>query len=53
VAVEGAEESVPVLGGGIKALAAGVEEVGMEVQEAADRVIIDTMPSAYFFAFSK
>jgi hypothetical protein len=31
----------------------GVEEVGVEVEEAADGVIIDTMPGAYFFAFSK
>jgi hypothetical protein len=53
VAVEGAEESAPVLGEGIKALAAGVEEVGVEVEQAANRVIIDTMPGAYFFAFSK
>jgi hypothetical protein len=53
VAVEGAEESAPALGGGIEALAAGVEEVGMEVEEAADGVIIDTMPGAYFLAFSK
>jgi hypothetical protein len=53
MAVEGAEESAPVLGGGIEALATGVEEVGMEVEEAADRVIIDTMPGAYFFTFSK
>jgi hypothetical protein len=53
VAVEGTEESAPSLGGGIKALAAGVKEAGVEVEEAADGVIIDTMPGAYFFAFSK
>jgi hypothetical protein len=53
VAVEGVEEVAPALGGGIEALVAGVEEVGVEVEEAADGVIIDTMPSAYFFAFSK
>jgi hypothetical protein len=47
------EEAAPALGGGIKALAAGVEEVGVEVEEAADGVIIDTMPGVYFFAFSK
>jgi hypothetical protein len=41
------------LGGGIEALAAGVEEVGVEVVEAADGVIIETMPGTYFFAFSK
>jgi hypothetical protein len=49
VAVEGAEESAPALGGAIRALAAGVEEIGVEVKE----VIIDTMPGVYFFAFSK
>jgi hypothetical protein len=48
-----AEESAPALDGGIKALAAGVEELGVEVKEAADGVMIDTMPGAYFFAFSK
>jgi hypothetical protein len=53
VAVEGVQEVAPALGRGIEALAAGVEEVGVEVEEAADGVIIDTMPSAYFFAFSK
>jgi hypothetical protein len=53
VAVEGAEEAAPALGGGIGALAAGAEEVGAEVEEAADGVIIDTMPGAYFFAFWK
>jgi hypothetical protein len=53
VAVEGAEESALVLGGGIRALAEGVEEIGVEVEEAAEGVIIDTMLGAYFFAFSK
>jgi hypothetical protein len=53
MAVEGAEESAPALGGGIKTLAVGVEEIGVEVEEAAEGVIIDTMPGAYFFAFSK
>jgi hypothetical protein len=53
VAVEGVEEAAPALGGGIDALAIGVEEAGVEVKEAADGVIIDTMPGAYFFAFSK
>jgi hypothetical protein len=48
-----AEEAVLALGGGIDALVAGVEEAGVEVEEAAEGVIIDTMPSAYFFAFSK
>jgi hypothetical protein len=53
VAAEGVEESAPAFGGGIEALAVGVEEVGVEVEEAADGVIIETMPGAYFFAFSK
>jgi hypothetical protein len=42
-----------VLGRGIEALVAGVKEIGMEVAEATDGVIIETMPGAYFFAFSK
>jgi hypothetical protein len=49
----GAEEVAPALGGGINALVAGVKEAGVEVEEAAEGVIIDTMPGAYFFAFSK
>jgi hypothetical protein len=53
MAVEGVEEAALALGGGIEALAAGVEEVGVEVEEAADGVIIDMMPGAYFFAISK
>jgi hypothetical protein len=53
VAEVGAEEVAPALGGGINALVAGVEEAGVEVEEAAEGVIIDTMPGAYFFAFSK
>jgi hypothetical protein len=53
VVEEGAEEAAPAFGGGINALVAGVEEVGVEVEEAVDGVIIDTMPGAYFFAFSK
>jgi hypothetical protein len=53
VAEVGAEEAAPALGGGIDALVAGVEEAGVEVKEAAKGVIIDTMPGAYFFAFSK
>jgi hypothetical protein len=48
VAVEGAEEAAPVLGRGIKALAAGVEEVGVEVEEAADGVIIDACGGVIF-----
>jgi hypothetical protein len=53
VAKVGAEEEAPALGGGIDALVAGVKEVGVEVEEATDGVIIDTKPGAYFFAFSK
>jgi hypothetical protein len=53
VAVEGAEESASELGSGIEALGAGVEELGVGVKEATKGVIIDTMPIAYFFAFSK
>jgi hypothetical protein len=35
-------------------LVAGVEETGIaEVEEAAEGEIIDTMPGAYFFTFSK
>jgi hypothetical protein len=53
VAEVGAEEVAPALGGGIDALVAGVEEAGLEVEETAEGVITDTMPGAYFFAFSK
>jgi hypothetical protein len=53
VAEVGAEEAVPVFGGGINALVAGVEEASVEVEEATEGVMIDTMPGAYFFAFSK
>jgi hypothetical protein len=53
VAEVGAEEVAPALGGGIDPLVAGVEETGVvEVEEAAEGVIIDTMPGAYFFTFS-
>jgi hypothetical protein len=48
------EDVAPVLGGGINALVIGVEETGVEeVVEAAEGETIDTMPGAYFFAFSK
>jgi hypothetical protein len=47
------EEVAPALGGGIDPLVTGVEGTGVEVKEAAEGVIIDTMPGAYFFAFSK
>jgi hypothetical protein len=53
MAEEGAEEVAPAFGRGIDALITGVEEDGMEVEEAAEGVIIDTIPGAYFFAFSK
>jgi hypothetical protein len=52
-AEEGAGEVAPALGGGINALVVGVKEIIVEVEEAAKGVIIDTMPGAYFFAFSK
>jgi hypothetical protein len=42
------------VGGGIDPLVAGVKETDVaEVEEAAEGEIIDTMPGAYFFAFSK
>jgi hypothetical protein len=53
VAEVGAEEVAPAFGGVIDPLVAGVEEAGVEVEEAAEGVIIDTMPGVYFFAFSK
>jgi hypothetical protein len=47
-------EVAPALGGGTDPLVTGVEETGVaEVVEAAKGEIIDTMPRAYFFAFSK
>jgi hypothetical protein len=49
----GAKEVAPALGGGIDPLVAGVEGAGIEVEEATEGVIIDTMPGMYFFAFSK
>jgi hypothetical protein len=50
----GAAEVAPALGGGMDPLVAGVEETGVaEVEEATEGEIIDTMPSAYFFVFSK
>jgi hypothetical protein len=54
VAEVGAEEVAPVLGGGIDPLVTGVEEDGVvEVDKAVEGEIIDTIPGAYFFAFSK
>jgi hypothetical protein len=40
-------------GGGIDALVVGVEEAGMEVEEATEGVIIDMMLGTYSFAFLK
>jgi hypothetical protein len=37
----------------VAALSGGIEVLGTGVEEAAEGVIIDTMPSAYSFAFSK
>jgi hypothetical protein len=53
VAVEGTEESASALGGGIEVIGTGVKELGAGVKEATEGVIIDTMPGAYFFTFSK
>jgi hypothetical protein len=51
---EGVAEVAPALGGGADTLVAGVKETGIaEVAEAAEGEIIDTMPGAYLFAFSK
>jgi hypothetical protein len=48
------EEVAPVLRGGFDALVVGVEEIGAEeVVKAAEGETMDTMPGAYFFAFSK
>jgi hypothetical protein len=48
------EEVAPVLRGDFDALVVGVEETGAEeVVEAAEGETMDTMPRAYFFAFSK
>jgi hypothetical protein len=50
----GIAEAAPASGGGTDPLVAGVEEIGVvPVAEAAEGEIIDTMPGAYFFAFSK
>jgi hypothetical protein len=54
VAEVGAEEVALALGGGIDPPIAGVKETDVaEVEEATEGEIIDTMPGAYFFAFSK
>jgi hypothetical protein len=50
----GIAEAAPASGGGTDPLVIGVEEIGVvSVAEAAEGEIIDTMPGAYFFAFSK
>jgi hypothetical protein len=50
----GAIEVAPALGGGMDPLVARVKETGVvEVVEATEGEIMDTMPGAYFFAFSK
>jgi hypothetical protein len=47
-------EVAPALGGGADPLVARVIETGVvEVAEAAEGEIIDMMPDAYLFAFSK
>jgi hypothetical protein len=54
VAEVGTEEVAPTLAGGIDPLVTGVEETSIaEVKETAEGEIINTMPDAYFFAFSK
>jgi hypothetical protein len=50
----GIAEASPALGGGTDPLVARVEEIGViAVAEAAEGEITDTIPGAYFFAFSK
>jgi hypothetical protein len=50
----GIAEVVPASGGGTDPLVAGVEEIDIvPVAEATEGEIIDTMPGAYLFAFSK
>jgi hypothetical protein len=51
--VEGDAGVAAAPGGGIVAPVEGVEEIGVEVEAAAEGEIIDTMPGAYFFALSK
>jgi hypothetical protein len=47
------EEVAPVLRAGFDALVVRVKETGAEeVVEAAEGETMDTMPGAYFFAFS-
>jgi hypothetical protein len=50
----GVAEAAPASRGSTDPLVTGVEEIGVvAVAEAAEGEIIDTMPGAYFFAFSK
>jgi hypothetical protein len=50
----GIAEAAPTSSGGTDPLVAGVKEIGgVPVVEAAEGEIIDMMPGAYFFAFSK
>jgi hypothetical protein len=50
----GVAEAAPASRGGTDPLVAGVEEIGaVPVVEATEGEIIDMMPGAYFFAFSK
>jgi hypothetical protein len=53
VAEEGVAEAAPASGGGTEPLVAGVKIGTAPVAEATEGEIIDTMPEAYFFAFSK
>jgi hypothetical protein len=53
VVEEGVAEALPTSGGGTEPPVAGVEIGTAPVAEAAEGEIIDTIPGAYFFAFSK
>jgi hypothetical protein len=53
VAEVGVAEVAAALGGGIGALEEGVDEAGVEVEEAAEGEIIDMMSGAHFLALSK
>jgi hypothetical protein len=50
---EGVAEAAPASGGGTEPLVARVKIGTAPVAEAAEGEIIDTMPGAYIFAFSK
>jgi hypothetical protein len=49
----GMAEVAVVPGGGIGALAEGVDDTGIEVEEATEGEIINMMPGAYFLALLK